>query len=76
MTGNPGGEHPTIWICASYWKAPLRLRQVATPVKGTMKPLDEFVPNGGLLLHEFTHAWFASKSNRADEDFSLSFLMY
>ncbi|KAI4213273.1 MAG: hypothetical protein LQ351_004014 [Letrouitia transgressa] len=25
-----------------------------------MKPLDEFLPNGALLLHEYTHAWFAT----------------
>lgn len=76
MTANPGVEHPTIWICASYWKAPLRLRQVVTPVKGTMKPLDEFLPNGALLLHEYTHAWFASKSDRVDDDFALNFPIY
>ncbi|KAL9609850.1 MAG: hypothetical protein Q9167_005417 [Letrouitia subvulpina] len=43
-------------------------RAAASHAYGTMRPIDEFLPHGGLLLHEFTHAWFASKCYRIDDE--------
>ena len=76
MTQNPGSEDPIIWICASYWKSPLRLKRYSTPPPGIIRSLDTFLPHGGLLLHEFTHAWYASKYSTLHNSTILSAINY
>jgi len=51
-----------IWACRSFFQRQKRLRNISPPTPHIgLRPLDDYSPTGGLILHELTHAIWESE---------------